>query len=307
MTPNNPFFTSRTRCPVCDGANLVSLYKRSYQDPWMREYISIEYQGRMETQYLAGLHYEIVECRVCGFLFQSDVPNEAGVKRLFEIWIKPDFIGRTAETALGHRSARALLSFAARYLGRPGLRMLDYGAGLGGLCAHARELGMEVSAVENAAPYFDALRQRGFHPMSPGQEEEGCYDFVVCDQVIEHVPHPFKVVQALHRTLKQDGLLFLEVHNCGAVKRRLRMVDSLPIRRYKAALEPCAAIQHMNCFTNRTLKRLGRRAGFEPVFRPFMFLRHGIGWNNPGHIPKDIARPFYRHYLSTSLFFRKTV
>jgi 2-polyprenyl-3-methyl-5-hydroxy-6-metoxy-1,4-benzoquinol methylase len=285
---------------------MVSLYKRSYQEPWMQEYIQMEYGGNMETEYLAGLHYEISECRRCGFLFQRDAPNEEGGKRIFEVWIKPDLTRQSmCETPFNRKLARATLSFAARYLHRPRLRMLDYGAGSGHLCAYARELGMNVSAVENAAPYFEALRLRGFDPLSPGQEKAGHYDFVVCEQVIEHVPDPFKIVTALYRALRDDGLLFLEVHNCCNVRQTLKTVNSLPIRQFKTALEPCAAVQHMNCFTNRTLKQICRRAGFKPVFRPILFLRQAVGWETPWQIPKDLARPFYRHFFGTSLFFRK--
>jgi len=303
----NPFFTTRTRCPMCAGLELSSLYKRSYDDARIQECVRLGFAGHMETNYLAGLDYEILECRACGLLFQRHVPNEAGTRQLFEVWVDPTFVERPeGEHPFNRKMARAVFSFATRYLGRPQLRILDYGAGFGGLCCLARDFGLDATPLEIVPPYLHILRQRGFEPLLPGQEEEKHYDLVVCTQVIEHTPDPLGIVRALHRALKDDGLALLEVHNGRGLKRRLPTVDSLPIERYKAALEPCAPVEHMNCFTNRTLKRLCRQVSFTPVFRPLLWLRRGVSWGDPGQVPKDLVRPFYRHFLGTSLFLRKT-
>jgi SAM-dependent methyltransferase len=302
----NPFFTRRTQCPICAGVELSSLYKCSYDDARMQECVRLGFGGHMETKYLAGLDYEVLECRTCGLLFQRHVPNEAGTRRLFEVWVDPTYVERPGgEGPLNRKLARAIFSFSTRYMGRRRLRMLDYGAGFGGLCCLARDFGLDASPLEIVAPYFQVLRQRGFEPLRPGQESENHYDLVVCTQVIEHAPDPLGIVRALHRALKDDGLLLLEVHNGRGIKGRLGTVDSLPIERYRAALEPCAPVEHMNCFTNRTLKRLCRQVGFTPVFRPLLWLRHGVSWGDPRQIPKDLLRPFYRHFLGTSLFLRK--
>lgn len=306
MQPANPYFATRTQCPVCTGTDMSPVYKRSYQDPWMQEYIRLEYRGHMETQYLEGLDYEIAECGRCGFLFQLHAPNDAGVQRVFDRWIEPAFAEQSiAENTFNRYLAQAMLTFATRHLRRPCLRVLDYGAGYGNLCAFARDAGHEVAALEIGTACRDTLRRRGFDPLSPGEEPPRQYDLVVCSQVIEHVPDPCRIVQAIHRTLKDDGLVALGVHDCRHIKRTLATVDALPIERYKLALAPCAAVQHMNCFTNATLKRLCLRAGLVPVFRPVLFLRYGLGGTHPKEILKNLARPFYRHFFSTSLFLRK--
>lgn len=39
----------------------------------------------------------------------------------------------------------------------------------------------------------------------------GCYDYVVCTEVLEHTLNPFNAVKELHRVLKDGGLLFVSV------------------------------------------------------------------------------------------------
>jgi len=44
--------------------------------------------------------------------------------------------------------------------------------------------------------------------------EDNTYDVIMCNQVLEHVKRPHKVVREFHRILKPDGQLFLTVPQC---------------------------------------------------------------------------------------------
>jgi SAM-dependent methyltransferase len=56
--------------------------------------------------------------------------------------------------------------------------------------------------------FFD--REPSFDLTQPDQKEFGKYDFVICSDVLEHVPHPMDVaLQTLARLLKPAGVLIL--------------------------------------------------------------------------------------------------
>ncbi len=87
---------------------------------------------------------------------------------------------------------------------------------------------------------------------------DGCYDAILCNAVLEHVPEPEKVMGEFHRLLARDGHLVVSVPF-------LQPFHPTPFdfRRY----------------TRAGLEQLGQRAGFRVVeMRPVHSLAQTIGW-----------------------------
>ena len=56
-----------------------------------------------------------------------------------------------------------------------------------------------------------AARHTYVCPIDDIPVEDGTYDFILCSQVLEHVPYPLAAVKELHRVLKSSGQLFVTV------------------------------------------------------------------------------------------------
>lgn len=121
------------------------------------------------------------------------------------------------------------LEYIAARVQLRGARLLDLGCG-GGLLAEAlaRE-GARVTGIDLAGELIDIARLHLMETRQSGasldldyrlqsaealaQDEPGCFDAVVCMELLEHVPDPQSVLDACARLLKPGGLLLASTLN----------------------------------------------------------------------------------------------
>ena len=97
---------------------------------------------------------------------------------------------------------------------RAGLKVLDYGCGLGTLCAELSQLGCDVAGVDAGREILAAARAR--HPaicFTPLGEAPANNDVVVSMHVLGHVPDPRRLLRDMHALLVPGGRLVICVPN----------------------------------------------------------------------------------------------
>ena len=299
-------FLRRDKCPICFCTKLISVYARSYDSHRIREYMELSYQGNVEYEFLEDQEFRIAECSSCRFLFQTNVLNETGAQRLYDVWIDPSLAEKWKQDQKRNMAfSCSILHFVNKHFSktRP-VRMLDYGAGFGEFSRLAKGYGFDVSALEFSQERASFLENLGLRPISPGKQERNYYHFIILSQVLEHLVDPLNVLVGVRESLHDDGLVFISVPNCRGLKRTLLNADSLPAPQFKEALLNCSALQHINCFTRATLHRILEKAGFKIVFRPFTFIGCSTFGCSPKETFKNIVRPFHYHF-GTACFLRK--
>lgn len=307
-SPSNSLVVRRDHCPVCSSTDLASIYQRSYGDPRMRDYMGMAYQGNVEYEYVNGAEFEIAECRACGMLFQPNVLNELGAKRLYDVWIDADLAKQWYQQERPQEAYYlGILRFARHYLQRPDVRMLDYGAGFGDFCRLGRQVGFDVCALEFSAERAAMLKKQDIQPILSGDEGTEQYHFISLNQVLEHLTDPLETLRRVRCALRDDGLVYVAVPNCRGLKHRLKSADSLSIPQFQQALLNCSAFQHINSFTTGSLKRVCEGAGFTLVFRPFQFIACSKNGTSPMGLAKSVVMPFYYRFFGTAFFLRKNL
>jgi len=137
-------------------------------------------------------------------------------------------------------------------------RLLDMGCGLGGFLKAATEQGWEAEGVE-IVPEIAAYAAKSFpvHPMSLTEAplEDGRFDVVRLNNVIEHLPSPSEVIATCFRVLRPGGLLFVSTPN----------FDSLSVAACGAQWRYIAGADHIYLFGPRTLRRILEDGGFRIV------------------------------------------
>jgi 2-polyprenyl-3-methyl-5-hydroxy-6-metoxy-1,4-benzoquinol methylase len=137
-------------------------------------------------------------------------------------------------------------------------RLLEVGAGVGGLVRVAMRRGWSVDATEVSPLALQALRATGATVFAGPVEEAGYaggrFDLVVSLEVLEHLPDPLVHLRELARVTRAGGLLLLTTPNFGGLSRRWlglgwRVVDP----------------EHLGYFTARTLSWALKEAGYGRV------------------------------------------
>jgi SAM-dependent methyltransferase len=125
---------------------------------------------------------------------------------------------------------RFVLDYAKRFaLSRPGARILDYGCGAGTLVAAGRAAQLDMFGADvffQGSPGAREEAERAgllkaaIHEIRDGQLDfdDGAFDLVTNNQVLEHVEDLDAVLVELHRVLKSDGVL-LSIFPSGEVFR----------------------------------------------------------------------------------------
>jgi hypothetical protein len=125
------------------------------------------------------------------------------------------------------------------------------------------------------------------------------FNFINAEQVFEHIASPLKVLRALNTRLDTNGLLRISVPNGKRFLRRLHRGV------WKPSKDPIHPLEHVNCFTHRTLIRLAKEAGLAPI-SPLRLLR-AIGEQSlMGSMSVyGLAARIYSQYLATGIVFHK--
>lgn len=115
------------------------------------------------------------------------------------------------------REAGKVLEKASSLLASQSKRLLDFGSGKGLFLAVAKESGWQSLGIETAKDRADFAREKygvevrqEFY--SGGKIEEGNFDFVALNHVLEHLPDPLGLLkELLDSNLSKNGLVYIEV------------------------------------------------------------------------------------------------
>ena len=142
---------------------------------------------------------------------------------------------------------------------RPGMRLLDVGAGQGEFAAGAAALGAVVQAVEPSTAAVEICRANGVNAFHGdltaflAEPLEEPFDLVTTAHVIEHHPDPITMVREMASALKPGGLLWIAAPNAAAPTARAAGLNwhsmDLPI--------------HLHHFTLTSMHRLLNEAGLK--------------------------------------------
>lgn len=255
-------------CPFCPGAASVAVLEDS------------GYTGR--------------RCTSCGLVFVSPRPTAAEVEELYREdrahLSAASHVQANIATRLYSRRAVRLLRRHAR-----GRRLLEVGAGGGGVLAAARAAGFDVHAIELNPVQAAHIRDRLAIPCAESTEQLAAesgpcsFDVVYHRNVLSHFPDPVAELDRLGDLLRPEGRLVFETGNFGDVEpRRLRGFRTLQFP------------DHLFLFGERSLDLLLERTGFrrlhtyryslEPRVRVATLARAVLGGGEPGGMGAAAAR-----------------
>lgn len=193
-------------------------------------------------------------------------------------------------------SVRSSLSVLAGLIA-PGSRVLDLGTGSGALGRTLRQErgcavdGVTLSADEQAAARagYERLEVLDLEdPAWPQRFADRRYDVVVCADVLEHLRHPERVLQACRELLRPDGWLLVSIPNVSYAGATVALVHG----DWKYGHEGLLDRTHLRFYTRRSFRRLLEAEGWrvervEPIDHTWYYTEF---WTPFDHLPPAVAR-----------------
>lgn len=205
-----------------------------------------------------GTTARIVECLACGFRFADPLPAP-DLLALYGASQDPEYSEEEKGRVL---TFRRIVKECRGF--RPAARtLLDVGAGTGLLCRVAGDAGLEAWGVEPSGWGVRQARAKGGvrilqgslpHPELSGKK----FDIVTLIDVLEHLPNPLELLEAVGAALSPGGLVVIVTPNTRSLSARL-----LGRRwwHYRVA--------HVGYFDPETLSKALARSGLVPLaWRP---------------------------------------
>jgi 2-polyprenyl-3-methyl-5-hydroxy-6-metoxy-1,4-benzoquinol methylase len=239
-------FKKHTRCPVCEGTNIFSFKKGTF------DYTAIRHEDVKITDKEYGKIWDLWRCRDCHHVFANPYPTKEFIFSLYNLVEDPLY----EEEAEGRvRNFLGLFRFLEKRHPEKGT-LFDVGAATGILLNEARNRGWTPAGIEASGwsvrtakkKYGLEIEEGDFLSYTAGKIN--CRALTMVD-IIEHVPDPYGALKKAHDLLSPSGTLCLITPDIKSLAARLSGSRWWHFR-------PA----HLAYFCRRSISRLLQRCGF---------------------------------------------
>lgn len=221
------------------------------------EYIPID-THRKDKYCNPEIEVRTVICKNCGLVYVNPQPEEAELRNLYSTTyagVRSDLPSEKRLLQL-ERMADGRLRWIDERVGvsdRTG-KIMDVGGGVGSLLNAFKKRGWDAYGIEPTTHYAEFARERYRLKMTTGFLEDGnlpnsYFDMVTLTQTLEHLPDPTQALITLRKSLKDGGIIYIDVPNILKPKH---------FRFFEAP--------HVYTFSPATLSLLLRKTGFELIY-----------------------------------------
>ena len=271
----------RTKCPICYCLNYKSLFKISYNDMNVLNFLNEYYSGRMPVNFLKDYNYELMECINCRLIFQKYIPDDQFSMELYDkIISSEESLKKKLDKKYLNLQYDNEIKLIKNIFKEKKIKALEFGAGWGLWASRAIEKGLDVDAFELSNNRISYMKKKGINVIEDLKKNNKQYDFIYSDQTIEHISNPHQIFEEFLSNLKKGGFVLLNYPSSFRFKSKLN-------NNYIPKKDAAHPLEHLNIFNRRSFKYLIKNYDLELINFKFKFkpsLRN---------ILKDIKNLFY--------------
>jgi SAM-dependent methyltransferase len=249
MIAVEPHLVTRA-CPVCRATSGRELAAARIDAAGLDEFA---FASRKFPEYM---HHRLVECATCDTVYANPVFDFGGIDAAYDAAA----FDSKEEAVCASRTYAGLVRPLLGRLPRTS-SALDIGTGEGSFLQELLELGFEdVCGYEPSAAPLAAASERVraliVHDVFDAERAagRGPYDLITCCMTIEHVPDPAQLCRDAFELLAPGGALMIVCHDRRA-----------PLNRLLGARSPIMDIEHLQLFSQASVRALLARTGFGDV------------------------------------------
>lgn len=268
-------FEVRNVCPACESKHLKELYRQPYSSEILKKYLHHFYseQGNYDYSKVESAAYVLAQCNNCTCVFQTEIPNNALMQELYEEWLNPERTFQLFEQSYGLGYYTPQIRKAYRYIqlfkkNPKQITVLDFGMGWGNWLQIMKSFGCQVYGSELSAKRIAHATANGITNIDYNHFSNYQFDFINTDQVFEHVPNPKEILRHLVACLSPTGYLRICVPDGNDIHRLLQVMDWSAEKNSVNSLNVVAPLEHINCFTTKSILAMAAQHHLEPVYLP---------------------------------------
>jgi len=206
----------------------------------------------------------IVRCASCGMWFKALAQTTRVEDAYGEQYVEWDGSSEYFESEAARQHFRSVLAGLAAPVTNRTLRLLDVGSGGGIMIEEAHRAGFDAEGIDLCEPLVERGRARGLR-VHHGRIEDFTdmerFDVVTMMDLIEHVPNPLEVMNAVRELLVPGGLFVCYTPNHrAAIVLASRLMHGLGL---EFATREIFGSNHVCFFDDRTFPAMLDKAGFE--------------------------------------------
>jgi len=308
-------FERRDRCPACGEEVHETIYSSAFSEGSVAVFVREYYHA--DPEWLREAPYELLRCGNCSLVFQHYVGGPELLSDLYTHWVEepedPEADIATYREEIRNvplsRDAHEIMA-AASYLRLPltSLKTLDYGMGWALWARIAAQLGCDSYGSDLAIPRMEFAERHGVRTVEDTEIGRHRFHFINTEQVFEHVPEPLELLRKLAGALEPGGIVKISVPSGDNVEGLLADLNEGRYRGDYQTIIPVQPLEHVNCFTRRSVADMAAKAGMEiarpGLFHGFAFLRHRgtLRLTRPKKALKELIRPWYQYRNPSNIY-----
>lgn len=208
------------------------------------EYVNCDLCGLDDTQVIfkkkdkLGIsddQFQVVECRQCGLLYVNPRPTEAEIGKFYpetyswkETLEADSFLTkwvRRLEKSYRYHLLQDEVSKVVIFTDKNFGKVLDVGCGTGDRLEVFRNKGFEAYGVETSDSANYAREHLNLNVLKgdlfSANFSDEFFDLVTLYNVLEHTHSPARVIKEIHRILKKEGFLIIQVPNSNSIQYKI--------------------------------------------------------------------------------------
>jgi SAM-dependent methyltransferase len=303
-------FVYRDVCPLCNSnQELKEIFSYLYTNDGLFKFIKERYP-KIRTEHLYELPFTLMHCTDCDLFFQRYIPSDDFYwNYLYQDENVTKIPKRQNSNPLYYvGKAREVEKISVFLKKLPStVDVLEFGSGFGHWLLLAKAYGHNAFGIEIKKERVEYSRASGlsvYYDLSElpvGQQ----FDFIFSEAVFEHVSDPVPYVKELSDLLKPGGVMVLSIPYGLSEK-----ANKKSIREYEGddhipkVVDP---LEHVNVFTNKSIRKLGLVAGLEPISIMYAikcFLK-SISKTQNLHNIQELVKFIFKQKYNNTVYFKK--
>ena len=239
-------------------------FKKKFSDHEFKIFFSQFYGDKnysILTEFLNKEEFVLLKCDKCEFVWQKFIPNDHFSNTLYEEVIDKEQSLKKSKKLASLLLKKYQFNFNAvyYYLKKKKLNVLDFGAGWGTWLTSLDNEKVNRFAFEISPSRKSYLNHLGIKVLNDFniKNYNNYFDYIRLEQVLEHIPDLNTCMILIKKLSKKNTILEI-----GVPDGKKLIQESKFITITKGPIQP---LEHLNCFSNQSLKKFMMKYDFEPI------------------------------------------